>query len=207
MQEEIEQLQKKIKERLATGRYIHTVGVRYTAAALAMRYGVDLEKASLAGVLHDCAKYCSGDKMLEKAKKYQIPIEEVERQNPQLLHAKLGAYYARKRYGIEDEEILSAIRYHTTGRKQMTRLEQIVFLADYIEPHRKEIPGLQEVRKMAFVDIDRAVCMTLEHTLSYLESQTGQAGSAKAMDPNTMEAYQYYRALCDSKSKEGGVTI
>lgn len=207
MQEEIEQLQKKIKERLPENRYIHTIGVRYTAAALAMRYGVDLEKASLAGVLHDCAKYCSGDKMLEKAQKYQISIKEEERLNPQLLHAKLGVYYAEKRYGITDEEILSAIRYHTTGKKQMTRLEQIIFLADYIEPHRKEIPGLQEVRKMAFVDIDCAVCMTLEHTLSYLESQTRQSESTKAMDPNTMEAYQYYHALCESKSEKGGVMI
>lgn len=197
MQEEIERLQKKLKSKLPEKRYYHTVGVRYIAEALAMRYGADIEQAAYAGVLHDCAKYCSGERMIEKCQKHDIAITEVEQENPQLLHAKLGAYYAKRRYGVEDEEILSAIRWHTTGRAKMSLLEKIVFLADYIEPHRKIIPMLEEIRSMAFRDLDLAVYMTLQNTLSYLEGQGGSGRRAKYYDSNTIMAWEYYKELCN----------
>ncbi|MCH5268730.1 MAG: bis(5'-nucleosyl)-tetraphosphatase (symmetrical) YqeK [Lachnospiraceae bacterium] len=193
MQEDIDKLQKQLKNKLSDKRYNHTVGVRYTAEALAMRYGADLDRAAYAGVLHDCAKYCSGDKMIEKCRKHKINMTEVELKNPQLLHAKLGVYYAKHRYGVKDEEILSAIRWHTTGRPEMSLLEKIVFLADYIEPHRKPIPGLNEIRELAFCDLDRAVCRTMENTVSYLQKQNSSAANAKCYDPNTLLAYEYYK--------------
>lgn len=193
MQEEIEKLQEALRDRLPEKRFWHTVGVRYTAEALAMRYGVSIDKAALAGVLHDCAKYMHGEKMLAKCHKYNISVTDIERQNPQLLHAKLGVYYAKYRYGVEEEEILSAIRWHTTGRAEMAVLEKIVFLADYIEPHRKQIDGLEQIRKVAFVDLDQAVYLTLKNTVDYLKEQTEEKRNLKVFDPSTQAAYEYYR--------------
>lgn len=197
MQEEIDKLQRKLKSKLPEKRYYHTVGVRYMAEALAMRYGEDIERAAYAGVLHDCAKYCSGERMIEKCQKHDIPITAVEMESPQLLHAKLGVYYAKRRYGVEDEQILSAIRWHTTGKADMTLLERIVFLADYIEPHRKQIPMLPEIRSMAFRDLDHAVYMTLENTLSFLEGRKNENFHAKCYDKNTVSAWEYYKAKCN----------
>lgn len=197
MQEEIEKLQKKLKSKLPEKRYYHTVGVRYMAEALAMRYGEDIERAAYAGVLHDCAKYCPGERMIEKCRKHGISMTEIEMKNPQLLHAKLGVYYAKHRYGVEDKQILSAIRWHTTGRADMTLLEKIIFLADYIEPHRKLIPMLAEIRSMSFRDLDVAVCMTLENTLSYLDSKGNGNVRAKCYDTNTVSAWEYYKKKCN----------
>lgn len=191
MQEAIEKLQKRIQEKLPKERFLHTVGVRYTAEALAMRYGVNIDQAGIAGVLHDCAKYMSGEKMLEKCRKHQIEITKIEKKNPQLLHAKLGEYFAKHKYGIHDPEILSAIRWHTTGKEDMSQLEQIIFLADYIEPHRKPVPDLDKIRKMAFINLEEAVYLTLKNTVSYLEQQSQKSG-VKLFDPMTQAAYHYY---------------
>lgn len=191
MQEEIEQMQERLRGKLPEKRFLHTVGVRYTAELLAMRYDVDINRAGMAGVLHDCAKYMTGKKMLEKCQKHHIKVTDIERENLQLLHAKLGAYFAEHKYGVTDTEILSAIRWHTTGKAEMTTLEQIIFLADYIEPHRRMIPGLTEIRRQAFVDLEDAVYMTLKNTVEYLESQSEEK-NAKLFDPETQAAYQYY---------------
>lgn len=188
MQEEIEKLQDQLREKLPDKRFRHTVGVRYIAEALAMRYGIDMERAGTAGILHDCAKYMTGEKMYEKCMKYQIAVTESEKKNPELLHAKLGKYFAEHTYGVCDSEILSAIRWHTTGKENMTPLEQIIFLADYIEPNRKQIPGLEEIRRMAFVDLEEAVYLTMKNTVSYLEGQEGK----RLFDPATQAAFRYY---------------
>ena len=92
-------------------RFVHTQGVEYTAAALAMRYGEDVERAQVAGLLHDCAKCMENDKLLSACEKHHIPVTDVERRNPYLLHAKVGSYLAKKEYKVEDPEILSAILY------------------------------------------------------------------------------------------------
>lgn len=195
MQEEIEKVQERLRDKLPEKRFLHTVGVRYMAESLAMRYDVDMNRAGMAGVLHDCAKYMPGKKMLEKCQKHHIKVSEVERENLQLLHAKLGVYFAEHKYGITDPEILSAIRWHTTGKAGMTTLEQIIFLADYIEPHRRMIPGLTEVRRQAFVNLEDAVYMTLKNTVEYLESQS-EGKDAKLFDPETQAAYRYYAERC-----------
>lgn len=191
MQEEIEEIQEMLQEKISAKLFRHVVGVRYTAEALAMCHGVSMVQAGTAGILHDCAKYMTAEKMLKKCQKHEIPISSSEKKNPMLLHAKLGAYLAEHKYGIRDSEVLSAIRWHTTGKEEMTTLEQIVFLADYIEPHRKMIPGLDQVRRAAFQDLEGAVFLTLKNTISYLEEQSKKTGK-KTFDPKTQEAYRYY---------------
>ena len=108
MDQEIEKISKKLMKELDEDRYRHTQGVMYTSAALAMRYGADLKKALLAGLLHDCAKCIPGHTKIKMCEKYNLEISEIERKNPSLLHAKLGAYLAKDKYDIEDEEILMA---------------------------------------------------------------------------------------------------
>ncbi len=142
----IKDLKKELKKEMDDSRYEHTLGVMYTCAALAMRYNYDLEKAMLAGLLHDCAKCMPNAKKLKMAEKHHLEISELERKNPFMLHAKLGAFLAKKKYDIEEEEILDAIRWHTTGRPQMTLLDKIVYIADYIEPKRDKAPNLAVIR-------------------------------------------------------------
>lgn len=179
-------LRKKMQEILPEKRYYHTLGVADTAACLAMRYGADREAAALAGLLHDCAKYLTGEELLSGCDSAGLPVTEAERQAPYLLHGKLGAWYAREFYGVNDEEVLSAICYHTTGRPGMTLLEQIVFVADYMEPGRKEVPGMSEVRKVVFCDLDEAARQILRRTLQYLRS------TGAVIDPMTEETLAYY---------------
>lgn len=178
---------RKAMEKVQDGdRYEHTLGVEYTAAALAMRYGANVRDAQAAGLLHDCAKCLSDKKRLKICENHDIPITKVERKNPFLLHAKAGAYLARKKYGVKNQDILNAIQNHTTGRKGMSLLEKIVFVADYIEPGRKHAPNLDEIRRMAFLDLDRALLKILEDTLNYLEASGGD------IDPMTEETRNYY---------------
>lgn len=191
MKIELRELQEQVKKVLSKKRYFHTLGVQYTAANLAMRYDLDIEKASIAGLLHDCAKSLTDEKLLEKCKKHQISIRKIEERNPYLLHAKLGGYYAIHQYGITDEEIVQAIIYHTTGKPKMNLLEKIVFVADYIEPGRKEVSGMKEIRHIAYIDLDKTVYLILENTLSYLKGEEIK----KEIDPVTEEAYQYYKNL------------
>ncbi|MDO5702923.1 MAG: bis(5'-nucleosyl)-tetraphosphatase (symmetrical) YqeK, partial [Lachnospiraceae bacterium] len=145
----IEDMSRRLSKYIDSNRYYHTQGVRFMCAALAMAHGADIAKAEVAGLLHDCAKCLSDSKKIKICDKNDISITKVERSNPFLLHSKVGAYIAREKYDIDDEEILDAIRYHTTGRPGMRLLEQIVFIADYIEPRRNKSKHLPEIRLMA----------------------------------------------------------
>ena len=157
MSDILKKLTKEMQKVQDPKRFTHTLGVEYTAAALAMRYSEDVERAQIAGLLHDCAKCMENDKLLSVCEKYHLPATDVETRNPYLLHARVGSYLAKKEYKIEDPEILSAILYHTTGRPGMTLLEKIIFTADYIEPGRKQAPNLTQIRHLAFTDLDAAV--------------------------------------------------
>lgn len=185
----IPKMQRKLKKELDEDRYRHTLGVMYTSAALAMCYGIDLEKAQVAGLLHDCAKCIPNEKKIKLCEKHHIPISRVEQGAPFLLHSKLGAYLAETKYEVKEEDILQAITWHTTGKPEMTMLEKIVFLADYIEPMRWKASNLQEIREIAFQNLDRAVYMTLRDTLRYLEKGSGE------VDDMTRTAYEYYKEL------------
>lgn len=179
-------MNKLLKRNLDQKRYEHTVAVSYTAAALAMRYQSDIKKARLAGLLHDCAKCIPNDKKIEICQKYNIHINEVEMNNPFLLHAKIGAFLTMHKYKIQDKEIISAILNHTTGKPNMSMLDKLVYVADYIEPGRDNAPNLDEIRALAFVDIDKALFKILSNTLAYLDSFEGD------IDPLTKKAYEYY---------------
>ena len=188
METHLELLQEKMRDALDPQRYLHTVGVRYTAAALAMAHGVDLVKAQTAGILHDCAKGVSAEERLRLCRKAGIGVTKAEEKNPSLLHAKLGAYLAETRYGVTDPEILSAIRFHTTGRADMTPLEEIIFVADFIEPGRPPYDGIEEARAAAFCDLRRAVACELAATIDSVRRRSLE------MDDTTLDAFEYYRS-------------
>lgn len=178
------QLEKVLKD----GRLEHSLGVEYTAAALAMCHGENIEKAAVAGLLHDCAKCLSKEEKMKMAQDYQLSVSAEERSNPELLHAKLGAILAKETYGIHDEELLSAIQWHTTGHPNMSLLDKIIYIADYIEPSRNQAEDLEYVRRLAFQDINQCLLTILENTVQYLDSTN------KIIDPITRETYEYYNA-------------
>lgn len=189
----IYKMQKKLKKYIDEERYWHTMGVMYTAASLAMCHGASIEKAQVAGLLHDCAKCIPNHKKLKLCKQYGIEVSQVEKQAPYLLHSSLGAYLAREKYHVTDKEILSAIACHTTGKADMTLLEKILFIADYIEPMRNKAVNLPGIRSLAFRDIDYAVYATLRDTLEYLSRGTS------CLDNQTVEAYNYYKVLIEER--------
>lgn len=188
MNERFNKIKKTLKKELDKDRYEHTLGVMYTSACLAMANGYDMEKAQLAGLLHDCAKCIPNEKKLKICAKNNIPVTQVEKDNPFLLHAKVGAFLARVLYEVEDEEILHAISVHTTGAPAMNTLDKIVFIADYIEPKRDKAANLKEIRKTAFEDLDEALKMILSDTIHYLNGSKND----KNIDPMTIETYHYY---------------
>ena len=175
--ENIDLIKADLKEKLPKKRYEHTLGVAYTAAALAMCYGEDILKAELAGILHDVAKAKKSSELKDDMKGYIDPYTDgdyvalIADKAPQILHAIYAPYLAKKDYKIEDKDILSAIRWHTTGKKDMTMLEKIVFVADYIEPNRKKLPDLDRIRNLSFHDISEAVKVIAKSTIEYLGSQ------------------------------------
>lgn len=187
------EIEKILKKELDKERFRHTMGVMYTAAALAMAHGCNMEQAMMAGLLHDCAKCVPNDKKLALCKKHHIAITKAEERSPFLLHAKLGAWAARKKFGIKDPDILHAIAVHTTGAPKMNLLDKIIYIADYMEPNRNKAPNLEQVRGMAFEDLDQTMLRILEDTLSYLEQGKGE------IDPMTAEACTYFQALCNSQ--------
>lgn len=183
----LQQTKIKVKQVLNPNRYEHTLGVMYTAGALAMRYHEDMYHALFAGLLHDCAKAFPESACFTLCNSFCIPITEVERKNPGLLHAKLGACLAQKEYGISDAYVLDAIACHTTGRPNMTLLDKILYVADYMEPNRCEAPNLDEIRRLAFEDIDECLYAILESTVAYLKQKDA------VIDPMTEETYLYYK--------------
>ncbi|WP_042345772.1 bis(5'-nucleosyl)-tetraphosphatase (symmetrical) YqeK [Bacillus massiliigorillae] len=170
-----------VKEQLTEKRYVHTIGVADTAVKLAERYGANVEKAELAGIFHDYAKFRPKEEMRQIIVEQQM-AKELLSFHHELWHAPVGAYLVQKEAGIQDKEVLSAILYHTTGRAQMTKLEKIVFLADYIEPGRK-FPGVDDVRQIAKKDLDEAVVAALRNTINFLMSKNA------TIYPDTVYAY------------------
>ena len=181
------EIHKQLKTKLDKGRYKHTTGVMYTAGCLAMAHESSVERAMLAGLLHDCAKCIPNEEKIQLCEKNNISISRVEYESPYLLHAKLGAYLAEKQYGVTDPQILEAIRVHTTGKPDMTILDKIIYIADYIEPGRDNAPNLEKVRRLAFQDLNACMAQILSDTLKYLSQKGG------AIDPATGKTYDFYR--------------
>lgn len=184
----LKEIEKMLEETLTISRFQHTLGVMYTAGALAMKYSVNLEKAMLAGLLHDCAKCLSIDTQKRLCEENQILLSDSEKKNPALIHAKLGSYLAKEKYEVTDEEVLNAIAYHTTGRPNMTILEKILYVADYIEPERHHAPNLPFVRKLAFENIDKSILQISGDILNYLSENQNSV-----LDTLTKKTYEFYK--------------
>ena len=236
----IEGLRKDVKRALKSDkmRFRHTIGVADTSACLASRYGVDMQKAYISGLLHDCAKCVPDEQKIAECEQNNIDITESEYNSPYLLHSKLGAFYADVKYGIKDNDIvdveiqnskptrfynvqvrvredfntemhidtddanacaikdndiLGAIKWHTTGHPDMTMLEKIVFVADYIEPYRNKAVNLDAIRYLAFTDIDKAVLQILNDTINYLNKK------ANPIDGITLKTYNFYKTQTNLK--------
>ena len=170
------EIRKRLKKELDKGRYEHTKGVMYTAGCMAMAYETSIEQAMLAGLLHDCAKCIPDDEKLQICEEHDIPINAVEYESPFLLHAKLGAYLAETVYEVKDPEILHAIKVHTTGAPDMSTLDKIIYIADYIEPGRNKAADLPRVRKLAFEDLDTCMAEILCDT-NFLHLHSGTMGA------------------------------
>lgn len=180
-----EDIKSKLKLSISPYRYKHSENVMEVAINLAKKYGVDINKASTAGFLHDCAKGKSEKELLELCEKFNIEVDEYKKNQPELLHGEIGALLAKIDYGIEDEEILNAIKVHTMGKENMSMLEKIIFIADYIEPGRK-FPGVEAIRKLAYKDIDKAIMQALDTTIMHLIKIGG------VIHPDTIKTRNYF---------------
>lgn len=158
----------------------HVLGTEQEAIHLAERWGADVDKARRAALLHDCTKKLNLPEQLAVAERFQVPLDDMERREIKLLHAKTGAGIAETVFGT-DEEITSAIRWHTTGRAHMTLLEKVIYLADYIEPTRS-FPGVETLRKVCYEDLDAGLRLGLDMTIGEMESRN------TPIHPKTLEA-------------------
>jgi nicotinate-nucleotide adenylyltransferase len=147
----------------------HVQGTEAEAARLAARWGADEQDAAEAAILHDVTKRLEPNEQLRMCAEYGIINDNSEMENPLLLHAKTGAAYARDRFGVPDE-IYDAIRWHTTGRAGMSLLEKIVYMADYIEPHR-DFEGVDRLRALAYEDLDEALRLGLRMSLDNVRAR------------------------------------
>lgn len=183
--QQLEKLLIKTKGQMNEHRFRHTLGVRDTALQLAQRFGIPSEQAVIAGILHDYCKYWSRKQMEAVIRSSTKTPQSILDEPLALWHSHVAADILPEECGIDDEEILQAIRYHTTGRPGMTPLEMVVFLADYIEPGR-DFAGVEKIRQIAEVNLESAVLAALKNTLLYLLEKNQQ------IHPETLLAYNYY---------------
>ena len=155
-----------VKLQLTEHRYQHTLGVMETAISLAEKYGADVKKAEIAAIFHDYAKFRPKDEMKEIIMSQGLP-QDLLLYNTELWHAPVGAYLVEKEAGVSDNDVLDAIRYHTSGRPNMTLLEKVIYLADYIEPGR-HFPGVEEVREIANENLEKALIKAIQNTILFL---------------------------------------
>lgn len=167
-------------------RLMHSISVEKEAVRLAKHYNEDIKKASVAGILHDVTKKCSNEEQLTLCRQFDIIPDIIQRENPKLLHAVTGFGFAKNILKIEDEEILSAIRYHTTGRPEMSNLEKIIFLSDMTEPLRN-FPGVDELRKKVNTSLDEGMAFCLKESLEKLSRDK------VPVHEDTIKAYNYYK--------------
>lgn len=157
----IEKYKNIIKKMMSEKRYLHSVSVSSVAAKLAKKYNFDEEKAAIAGILHDVTKEMPDEFHLELFKKHNAKLDEIEKRSKKLWHSISGSIYIKENLHINDEEILNAVKYHTTARKDMTLIEKIIFLSDFLAEDRK-YKNSESMRKSAFDDLDGTVIYGLK---------------------------------------------
>lgn len=181
----VEEIKKYLKENLKESRYNHTLGVCEIALELAELNGVSKEKAEIAALAHDVAKNLSKEQMMKIIKDNNIILSNVEKENMNLWHSIIAPIVAEEKLGITDEDILDAVRWHTTGKEDMSVLTKIIYIADMIEPGRS-FPGLEDIRKETFEDLDKGVYTGLTHSIQFLLSKN------LLIDENTIKARNYF---------------
>lgn len=186
---DFQQIQDRVKELLDQKRYEHTLRVVETADLLAKRFGADVEKTRLAALLHDVCKQMDEEFMKKYVVKYNLDIKLLDYPT-EVLHGPVASVYIQEEFGVEDEEIRMAIANHTFGRTHMSLLEQVIFIADYIEPGRNH-PHLEEVSKVAETDLEEAVRLAAKYTLVYL------INSDQSIYPSLLKCYNYYNIKRD----------
>ena len=151
------------------------------------------DRDDFAGLMHDCAKRFTDSELIRKCQKHGVALTEAEIKAPAVIHAKYGAYLAENKYGIQDPEIISAIACHTTGKPDMSTLDKILYIADYIEPRRDKADNLPQMRYLAFQDLDETMYEILKGTLEYLDKK------GNTIDPMTLQAYEYFAEAMKQK--------
>lgn len=178
-------IKNRIRKTLDRARFQHSLRVEKTAVSLAEKYHAPVNKARLAGLLHDIAKPLNRKQLLSIAKKYRIKMDPIEKQEPKLLHAPASAILARIRFNIKDKSVLKAISHHTTGAGNMGLLEKIIFLADHIEPGRR-FKGVDKIRQTAYRNINKAIILCCISMIEYLQRQK------KPICSKTLVTLDYY---------------
>lgn len=184
--EYIQSLKDRLIQDIGEKRLSHSIRVAETAIQIGKKYDIDEEKIYLAGLLHDCAKFKNTEDLLKYADYFDIILDDMHLHNLELIHAHLGAKMAKEVYDIEDIKILNAIKYHTTGKEDMTILEKLIFISDYIEPYRN-FKGVQEVRELAYIDLDSSIMLSIKNNIKFLLDKD------KLIDINTIKALNYLR--------------
>ena len=177
-----------VKSTLSEYRFFHSQCVANRCVELASIYQVDKDAARLVGIVHDIAKEMPPEEKVKYCKENHLGIDEIEKENVGLLHGKIAADIAKKQFGFS-EDLCSAICYHTTGKENMSLLDKILYVADFIEVHRDKADHLPELRKLAFEDLDEALYQILKGTLNYLKRK------GSPIDPMTKETFEYYHSL------------
>lgn len=179
-----ESLREYLKANLSEKRFRHTLGVCETAIKLAEIYGADKEKAKIAALGHDLAKELTIEKQKEILSKNGFEISEIEEASPQILHGFVGSILLKELFNVDDKEILDAIDFHSTGRKDMSTLEKIIYIADYIEPNRN-YDGVEHLRDTTYKNLEKGVLEGLDNTIKIVVEQR------KVIHPLTLEARNY----------------
>lgn len=179
---DLQNLMIKLNEMLPENRMLHSEGVAKCAVKLSKIYGYDEEKAYLAGILHDCAKYLSQEQVDCYVKKYEIYLDDYEKESLALSHSTIGSILVRHEFFIDDVDIVTAVRYHTTGRSHMDMLEKIIYIADLIEENR-DYPGVDELRELAYNEkLDEALLKSFDNTIKLVINRK------QIIHPRTIEA-------------------
>lgn len=177
-----EEIMAVLKERLTPRRYIHSLNVAESATMLARIYGADEEKAYTAGLVHDSCKDMPAGLQLSYLLENKVEMTDLEINTAKLYHAMSGKVFARNEFGIEDEDMLNAVRYHTTGRRGMSLLEKIIFVADFISDER-DYNGVEIMREKAVSSLDEAIVEGLSFTIKDL------IDAERLVHPDTLDAY------------------
>jgi predicted HD superfamily hydrolase involved in NAD metabolism len=183
----IENAESFARSRLSEGRYGHTLRVADTAADLARAHGLDEDRARLSALIHDAARDTRPEEFVRLAEEWDLPVGEPERQSPKLLHGPVAAELARRELGVEDEEVLEAVRAHTTGKPGMGPLALVLYVADKIEPAR-DYPSVERLRVLAREDLHAAAAASLRRAIAHNEER------GKDVHPSSREALEWLEA-------------